>query len=145
MSSFLKIAAVVSLFAFVPIADVPLKKTWQDLADVEFNREFVPSEQNYFYIPKFGKSVLALNGKTVQLSGYFIPFSEDLAVISALPMASCFFCGAAGPETMAEVQFVKKTKRYKTDQKLTIKGTFRTNKDDFDHLNYILKNAEVVE
>ncbi|MFB0906671.1 MAG: hypothetical protein ACI9V1_001874 [Spirosomataceae bacterium] len=145
MSSFLKIAAVVSLFAFAPKADTPLKKTWQDLSDVEFNREFVPSEKNYFYIPKFGKSVLALNGKTVQLSGYFIPFNEELAVISASPMASCFFCGAAGPETMAEIQFVKKPKRYKTDQRLTIRGTFRTNKDDFNHLNYILKNAEVVE
>ena len=126
-------------------ADVPLKRGWKDLADVTFERKFFPEEQNYFYVPTFGKSVLSLNNKRVQITGYYIPFAQDFAVLSAFPMASCFFCGAAGPETMVEIQFAQKTKRYKTDDRLTIEGTFKTNATDVDHLNYILENAKVVE
>ena len=93
----LKICFVLLLATlFAPVEEPPIKKTWKDLANVTYDRKYVPSEQNYFYIPTFGKSVLALNGKTVQLTGYFIPFDEELSVLSALPMASCFFCGAAG-------------------------------------------------
>jgi hypothetical protein len=56
-----------------------------------------------------------------------------------------FFYGTAGPETAVGVQFAKRGQRYKTDQRLTIKGTFRTNFKEFNHLIYFLKNVEVVK
>jgi hypothetical protein len=141
----LKICFVLLFTSLARPVEEPIKKTWKDLTDVEFERKFIVAEQNYFYIPTFGKSVLALNGKTVQITGYFIPFNDEFQVLSAYPMASCFFCGAAGAESMAEVHFAKKGQRYKTDQRLTIKGTFKTNPADLDHLNYILEDAEVVK
>lgn len=55
-------------------------------------------------------------------------------------MASCFFCGGAGPETIIEVIFKKKPP-FKTDQIVEITGILELNADDVDHCNYILKEA----
>ena len=56
-------------------------------------------------------------------------------------MASCFFCGASGPESVIEINF-KSVPPFKTDQIVTITGVLELNKYDVDHFNYILNNAE---
>ncbi|MBS9463948.1 homoserine dehydrogenase [Flagellimonas sp. 389] len=55
-------------------------------------------------------------------------------------MASCFFCGAAGPETIIEVNFKEKPP-FRTDQIVTVTGILELNRNNVDHCNYILKAA----
>ena len=57
----------------------------------------------------------------------------------------CFFCGGAGPETVLEAESKdRKTIKY-TSKEITIKGKLKLNKDDINHLNFILKEAVFVK
>ena len=136
----------IPLFAFTFRAE-PLQIDWKRLRDVRFTRKFNQELSMYFLYPTFGPSVNALQGKEVSIRGYMIPVDEndDIYVISAKPMAACFFCGGAGPESIIELQFRKKKQRFRTDEVLTVRGKLALNANDVDHLNYILKDAEVVE
>lgn len=125
----------------------PLVINWKKLADVEFTRKLNKDVSMYFLYPTFGPTVKALQGKEIQIKGYIIPVdeNENVYVVSAQPMAMCFFCGGSGPESIMELQFKNKKRRFKTDEVRTVKGILQLNPADIDHLNYILKNAEVVE
>ncbi len=121
--------------------------TWDVLKNVEFDEVWSEEFQAYYMVPKFGKTIQALDGKEVQIRGFIIPVDivQDYYVLSANPYSSCFFCGQAGPESVMEVQMVKQYDGLRMDQVLTFKGVLRLNVDDIYQLNYILEEAEVVE
>ncbi|TDE10856.1 DUF3299 domain-containing protein [Dyadobacter psychrotolerans] len=125
----------------------PVAIGWKRLTDVKFTRKFNKQAEMYFLYPTFGPSVGALNGKEIQIRGYVIPVDEqnNVYVISSQPMAMCFFCGAAGPESIIELQLKDQRQKFKTDAIKTVKGKLVLNPGNIEHLNYILKNAEVVE
>ncbi|MCP9754524.1 DUF3299 domain-containing protein [Lacihabitans sp. CCS-44] len=127
------------------MALAPIKITWENLRDVTFKKKWNASENMFVLEPQFGAKVNALKGKEVALTGYMIPVDVDANyyVLSANPFASCFFCGQAGPESVVSVKFKKVTKRFDTDDRLTIKGIFTLNTDDINELNYIIDKAEV--
>jgi len=131
----------------ISAATSPLLINWKKLSDVEFTRKLNKEVSMYFLYPTFGPSVKALQGKEIQIKGYIIPVdeNENIYVVSAQPMAMCFFCGGSGPESIMELQFKNKKQRFKTDEVRTVKGILQLNPTDIEHLNYILKNAEVVE
>ena len=131
----------------ISAATSPLLINWKKLSDVEFTRKLNKEVSMYFLYPTFGPSVKALQGKEIQIKGYIIPVdeNENIYVVSAQPMAMCFFCGGSGPESIMELQFKNKKQRFKTDEVRTVKGILQLNPSDIEHLNYILKNAEVVE
>ena len=131
----------------ISAATGPLLINWKKLSDVEFTRKLNKEVSMYFLYPTFGPSVKALQGKEIQIKGYIIPVdeNENIYVVSAQPMAMCFFCGGSGPESIMELQFKNKKQRFKTDEVRTVKGILQLNPTDIEHLNYILKNAEVVE
>ena len=131
----------------ISAATSPLLINWKKLSDVEFTRKLNKEVSMYFLYPTFGPSVKALQGKEIQIKGYIIPVdeNENIYVVSAQPMAMCFFCGGSGPESIMELQFKNKKQRFKTDEVRTVKGILQLNPADIEHLNYILKNAEVVE
>lgn len=137
---------LVPLFAFAFSAE-PIIINWKRLTDVRFTRKLNKELSMYFLYPTFGPSVNALRGKEISIRGYMIPVDENdnIYVISAKPMAACFFCGGAGPESIIELQFRKKKQRFRTDEVLTVRGKLALNADNVDHLNYILKDAEVTE
>ena len=116
--------------------------TWDDFADVNFEAEFNEKYEVYFLMPTFGKIIKSYNGKKITIKGYFLDISGsgDIFLVSRNPMASCFFCGAAGPETIIEVDFKEKPP-FRTDQIVTVTGLLQLNRDDVDHCNYILKGA----
>ncbi len=120
--------------------------TWETLTDITYTRKFNKQEEMYFMYPIFGDKVKALEGKTVSIKGYMIPVDEtgEFYVISAKPMAQCFFCGGSGPESLIELEFRKKGRRFKTDEIRTIRGVLKLNPEDVEHLNYILTSAEAV-
>lgn len=137
---------LIPLLAFTLRAE-PLQISWKRLADVQFTRKLNKELSMYFLYPTFGLSVIALQGKDISIRGYMIPVDENdnVYVISAKPMAACFFCGGAGPESIMELQFRKKKQRFRTDEVLTVRGKLVLNANDVDHLNYILKDAEVID
>ncbi|MFN3850315.1 MAG: DUF3299 domain-containing protein [Spirosomataceae bacterium] len=133
-------------FSFLAEAQTTLI-TWKTLRDVRFQNKFFKDLGEYLLFPTFGESVKKLDGKSVSIRGYMIPVdvNEGLYVISALPMSSCFFCGASGPETVVEVNFKNKKMRFKTDEIRTIKGILKLNDSEIEHMNYIFNSAELVE
>jgi len=120
------------------------KITWVILRDVKFTKKFNKEYELDFLYPTFGASLLKLEGKYVEIKGYVIPVSQNLYVLSAKPMASCFFCGGSGPESILQLNFNTKN-RFKTDQIITVKGKFRLNSNNVDDLNYILDDASLIQ
>lgn len=118
-------------------------QNWKILSELEYEKS--TDEYGEIYIPKFGPSIQALEGKTIELAGYIIPFEgmfePSKLIISSQPVASCFFCGGAGPESVAEV-FLDELVRY-TAKKVTVTGTLLLNDKNADQLMYILKNAKM--
>ncbi|MCP9746056.1 DUF3299 domain-containing protein [Lacihabitans sp. CS3-21] len=120
------------------------KINWVTLRDVKFTKKFNKEYELDFLYPSFGASLLKLEGKYVEIKGYVIPVSQNLYVLSAKPMAACFFCGGSGPESIIQLNFATKN-RFKTDQIITVKGKFRLNSDNVDDLNYILDDASLIQ
>ncbi len=132
-----------SIFLFTNL-NAQEKITWDDLTDVVFKESYVKSVDAYYLFPEFGKGVKKYEGKEIIISGYMLVLDPtgDFYVLSKGPFASCFFCGAAGPETIIEVQFKdKKHRRFKMDDRVTLRGKFKLNKDDIEHCNYILEGT----
>ncbi|GAB3176417.1 DUF3299 domain-containing protein [Telluribacter humicola] len=137
---------VVSLMAFTP-SSAPVKLSWETLRDVTFKKKWYEAEQVYMLYPTFGPGVQKLSGKEVSITGYVLPVDLDanLYVLSAFPYSACFFCGGAGPESVMTLKFKKNPRKFKTDERLTFKGTLKLNADDIYQMNYILDNAEVAD
>ncbi len=118
-------------------------KNWDTLADVKYEKSH--DEYGEIYVPKFGEDVMKMNGKQVALKGFIIPFEgmfePNHIILSSLPIASCFFCGGSGPETVAEA-YLKEEVKY-TAKPVTVTGRLELNNTDYDQLMYILKDAEV--
>ena len=137
---------------FISLSSLPLPAQeeidWKLLAKVRFTTDYIEDLGAYYMKPKFSRAVKAYEGKEVVLSGYFIPFNEQkmFFILSRNPLSSCYFCGAAGPETVVELQLKPEAvQRFRMDERLTFKGTLGLNVHDLDHCNYILKNAEPYE
>lgn len=99
----------------------------------------------FFLYPEFGSKVKVLEGKEVEIKGYMISVNpaENVFVLSAYPMASCFFCGSSGPESIIQLK-LKRPKRFLTDEIWTVRGVLRLNADNLEELNYILEGTEPV-
>lgn len=116
---------------------------WETMADVKYEKS--QDEYGEIYVPKFGDEVQKMSGKTVSLKGFIIPFEGMFEpkhiILSSLPVASCFFCGGSGPETVAEA-YLKEEVKY-TAKPVTVTGRLELNDTDYDQLMYVLKDAEV--
>lgn len=150
-NNILYISSVYLLFVFLAMSQegqsqlmLPVKINWKTLKDVKFTEKFNKEYDATFLYPTFGANVKRLQGKILELRGYAIPLDQNFYVLSAAPMASCFFCGAAGPESIVQLNFIKKS-RLKTDQIITVQGTLRLNPDNIDDLNYIFDQAIIVQ
>ena len=119
--------------------------SWQDLEDVEFSDVYVAKEDANILFPHFGLNVSELDGKQVSLSGYILAIDPDknYYVLSKGPFASCFFCGAGGPETIVELSFNSDKYSFYMDEFVTIEGILKLNVDDIYRCVYILEDAEV--
>ncbi|WP_438425762.1 hypothetical protein [Aquimarina macrocephali] len=119
------------------------KLAWHDLADVKFYNVYSAKYDDIFLKPRFGPIIKSYQGAQIRIKGYFLDFSieeDEFYMVSKNPKSSCFFCGAAGPESIVEVIFKQKPK-FKTDQIVEVTGILELNTDDVDHCNYILKEA----
>lgn len=85
------------------------------------------------------------NKKKIVMSGFIIPVDNVTYALSKNVFASCFFCGQAGPETIMGIKFKGTTPRLKTDQYVTLEGTFRYNDSDVDDWIYHIDDAVIVK
>jgi hypothetical protein len=116
--------------------------TWEDFADVNFEPVYNKKYDIHFLMPKFGEKIKTYRAKKVSIKGYFLDISGngEVLLVSQNPMASCFFCGAAGAETIVEVNFKEKPS-FKTDEIVTVTGVLELNVNNVNHCNYILQEA----
>ncbi|RYU93327.1 DUF3299 domain-containing protein [Emticicia agri] len=124
----------------------PQKITWKELQGVRFTKRFNKKENMFFLYPSFSEKVKALEGREVEIRGYMIPVNptENIYVLSAYPMAACFFCGGSGPESIIQLK-MKKSGKYKTDEIWVVRGTLNLNADNIEELNYILQDTEPIK
>jgi hypothetical protein len=139
---------IVGTVLFVVVSFSSLAQTqnfWQVLAEVGFNSK---KDKNGYLVeePVFSKTLKNWNGKKVKLKGYVIPVSEigdqDKFILSALPFNVCYFCGAAGPETVIEVETSEKIRF--SSKAIWMEGTLHLNDKDPDHHMFMLKSARSI-
>lgn len=141
------------LLSVTVMADNPFENMGWDvlLKDVNMRYRYDTEHNAFVPVPRFGRTVKALDGSEISLRGFFLPadVTGNLFVVSYMPMAMCFFCAGAGIESVAEIQNtpqqLSRFRRLKTDDFIEVKGRLRLNADDLDHLIYILEEAELVK
>lgn len=115
--------------------------TWPVLYDIKYEPVSEPGD---FAKPIFPNKVLALQGKSITLPGYLVPFDNGMKskefMLSSLPLNACFFCGVGGPETVVQV-LTSEPVRY-TEKPVEIQGILRLNNSNPDKMIYILEQAE---
>jgi len=114
---------------------------WPKLYDIKFEKG--KDKLGEFDKPVFSAGASSLNGKSVSLPGYMIPFENGMKgnhfMLSSMPINACFFCGVGGPETVVEV-FLKQPITY-TEKPVVITGVLKLNGTDPDKMLYILEQA----
>jgi hypothetical protein len=118
---------------------------WQVLAEVGFQTR-KDASGTIIETPVFSKQLKSYNGKKIKLKGFIIPINEvgdqDKFMLSSLPFNVCYFCGAAGPETVIEV-ISDENVRFNT-KAIWIEGYLYLNDTDPEHHMYILKSAQII-
>ena len=142
-----KFILVVSVFVYsAVVGQTESSEGWSLFARVKFDSKFIKEVNGYFLVPQFDSKIKSLIGKEVIVKGYYMPFElpKNQLIISRYPYSSCFFCGGAGPESIAEAVLKTKAPKLKVDQIITVKGKLKLNNSDVDHMNFILEEAEII-
>lgn len=148
------ILLLVIVFAYTATVDAQRKKKseleyWETMMDVDLKPKFDPVTENFDNRPTFGKKILKLDGKKIYLKGFIIPadLTKGRMTLSKFSYSSCYFCGAAGPESVIEI-VAKNPIIYRMDKPITLEGTLRLNRTTDDgreydpfRLLYILEDA----
>ncbi|MGB3588609.1 MAG: hypothetical protein WBA23_18825 [Tunicatimonas sp.] len=143
---FLATTFIISLLFFsqATAQDATNDNVWKALAAVTY--KITEDEYGELYVPEFSEKARELEGKVVTVPGYIIPFEglfkPEHVIVSSLPIASCFFCGSGGPETVMEV-FLKNPVDY-TEAMVAFRGKLKLNDENYEELMYILEDAELV-
>lgn len=122
--------------------------TWQTLSLVTFDSKFDEMLGIDIQVPKFSPAIKKIEGQTIELQGYILPLegrrTQKYFIFSAYPYNLCYFCGGAGPESVAEV-YCKEPIPY-TTKMIKIRGKLALNKSgDMNKMIYILTNVELVD
>jgi hypothetical protein len=118
---------------------------WQILAEVGFQTH-KDANGNIIETPVFSKNLKSYNGKKIKLKGFIIPINEvgdqDKFMLSSFPFNVCYFCGAAGPETVIEVDSQEGIRF--NSKAIWVEGYLFLNDADPDHHMYVLKSAQLI-
>lgn len=140
----MRFACLLVLWMGVTTATAQEINFWHILAEVGFKKTKIAYGE--METPVFSNHLKSYQGKKIKLKGFVIPVSEtgdeSKFMLSALPFNVCYFCGAAGPETIVEVETNQKVKF--TTQPILMEGILLLNEKDPDHHIYILKSAKTI-
>ena len=101
---------------------------WSTFERLEFIEVYNEDQAAWLQQPVWSESLLTWDGANVKITGYVIALdvvSKEYA-LSAFPFASCFFCGAAGPESVLELNFTH-PQEFLTDDVVTFRGILKLN------------------
>jgi hypothetical protein len=121
---------------------------WAVFAKTKFDAKFNQQAGEYFLYPTFSPDLKAMVGKEFNLEGYYLPIDVEgnaYIILSKFPYSQCFFCGGAGPESIAEVFFKVKPGKFDPDQFIRVKGKLKLNDADLEHGNFILEEAVLIK
>lgn len=93
--------------------------------------------------PVINPKLKSMQGKSIVITGFIIPIDNKNYAISKNVFAACFFCGKSGPETIMGIKFKGDLPKLKTDQYVTLVGTFRYNDNDVEDWIYHVENAVI--
>jgi hypothetical protein len=150
---YLVLVAFFGLFGFQKsnFANITVEKTvvndtltWKQLGQVKFVKK---QHKNYGMIdfPVLSPEIKFRNNRKVIVSGFIVPIDNVNYAISKNVFASCFFCGKAGPETIAGLKFRAGKMKLRTDQYVTIVGTLKLNETDIDNWMYNIEDVVIVK
>ncbi|MEL1245485.1 hypothetical protein AAEO56_14520 [Flavobacterium sp. DGU11] len=125
-----------------PVSDT---LTWKLLGQIKYIKKPSADYPEGVMYPVVNTTLKAKNKKQVIMSGFIIPIDNKNYALSKNVFASCFFCGQAGPETIMGLHFKNPATKLKTDQYVTITGTFRYNDSDVDDWIYHVDNAVITK
>ncbi|WP_432673014.1 hypothetical protein [Flavobacterium sp. SM2513] len=117
---------------------------WKLLGMIKFIKK-PDKEYGEVMYPQVSALLKQKNGKKIAMSGFIIPIDNTTYALSKNVFASCFFCGQAGPETIMGIKFKGDTPKLKTDQYVTLVGTFRINENDVEDWIYHIEEATIVK
>lgn len=140
---------VLALLIMLTIASFAQGKfnAWDTFAKTKFDPKYYEKLGEYLFYPTFPADLKALEGKEIILEGFYVPFAPEdgnYIILSKFPMSQCFFCGGSGPESVAEVNFLKDLPKFQIDDLVMVKGKLKLNADNMDHVNFILTDAVVI-
>ncbi|TVR84625.1 MAG: hypothetical protein EA409_00535 [Saprospirales bacterium] len=119
---------------------------WRTLGKLSYEKQYNDMFGFEIDMPVFSEEIKALENKEVMVRGYIIPVegyrNHKEFIFSAFPYSQCFFCGAAGPETVMEI-YAERPVRF-TSEIIWLKGKLILNDSDINHLFYILEDAREV-
>lgn len=127
---------------FLPLKGDTL--TWKQLGEIKYTMKKHP-KYGEVQFPIVNDKVKLKGKKKIYISGFIVPIDNKSYALSKNVFAACFFCGKSGPESIVGLNFKGGTPKLKTDQYVTIEGTFRYNEDDADDWIYNLDNAVIVK
>ena len=117
---------------------------WSALETIKFTEVYNESMASWIQVPQWSDFQRdTWDGKVMKITGYAIVLDpvENIYALSAYPFSSCFFCGAAGPESVMELEFLNPIDLV-TDQVITVIGTLDLN-TSLEHLPITLINAKL--
>ena len=118
---------------------------WTSFAKTKFDAKYNDKAGEYFLYPTFSADLKSMVGKEFSLEGYYLPIDVEgnaYIILSKFPYSQCFFCGGAGPESIAEVFFKVQPGKFDPDQYLRVKGKLKLNDGDLEHGNFIVCSDE---
>ncbi len=120
---------------------------WSDLSNGISLEEPSSIEKAFpgFQKATFSSKLESLEGMEVIIVGYFLVLdgNQSTYLLSKNPMASCFFCGNGGLETIIDLRFKEKPS-FVMDNLLSVKGKLFLNKNDPNGTYYRIENADAV-
>jgi hypothetical protein len=122
----------------------PTELNWNILGDIKYVNRKDPRYGEISF-PVVNAKLKVLQGKKITMTGFIVPVDTKNYALSKNVFASCFFCGQAGPETIMGITFKGETPKLKTDQYVTLEGTFRYNENDVDDWIYHIENATIIK
>ena len=109
--------------------------TWKVLGEIKYVKKNHP-KYGEVQFPVVNEKVKLRGKKKIYISGFIVPIDNKSYALSKNVFAACFFCGKSGPESIVGLNFKGATPKLKTDQYVTVEGTFRYNEDDADDWIY---------
>jgi len=119
--------------------------SWKLLGVIKYIKKPDKDYPDGVMFPIINSELKAKGKKKIVMSGFIIPIDNVSYALSKNVFASCFFCGQAGPETIMGIKFKGPTPKLKTDQYVTMEGTFRYNDNDVNDWIYHIENAVIVK